>query len=201
MALDDLDLEFEDEDETNKKANEKLGGDIPLEFTMAETPKPVPPPARPQIVPQPVPQTTPVAAKPTAPMGTVKKIDEARANGAASEAPRRPVAMSSAPARTSGSSALKASPAGEFQGDYDYQSQEIIELRERARVAEFNAEVKVQVADYKIELLGELLGDTKLMDHQVNQLLNRIYAKHPDTKQEVLLIKKILADFTAKKRR
>jgi hypothetical protein len=49
--------------------------------------------------------------------------------------------------------------------------------------------------------LSELLSDVKLMDHQINQLLVRINAKHPDMKQEALMIKKILADFTAKKRK
>jgi hypothetical protein len=41
----------------------------------------------------------------------------------------------------------------------------------------------------------------KLLEHQIGQLLVRINAKHPDMKNEVLMIKKILADFTAKKRK
>ena len=87
------------------------------------------------------------------------------------------------------------------EGEYDLEGEEIVALRERARKAEFDAEVKVQVAEFKTELLTELLSDMKLMDHQINQLLVRINAKHPDMKQEVLIIKKLLADFTAKKRK
>ncbi len=81
------------------------------------------------------------------------------------------------------------------------ESQQILEMREHVRKVEFQAEVKVAVAEYKTELLSELLSDTKLMQHQVEQLLIRINAKHPDLKQEVLLIKKILADFSGKKRK
>jgi hypothetical protein len=46
-----------------------------------------------------------------------------------------------------------------------------------------------------------MLSDMKLAQHQIEQLLVRINAKHPDMKNEVLMIKKILADFTAKKRK
>jgi hypothetical protein len=87
------------------------------------------------------------------------------------------------------------------EGQYDLESEEIVQLREKARKAEFDADVRVSVAEFKTDILSELLGDMKLMDHQVNQLLVRINAKHPDLKQEVLMIKKILADFTAKKRK
>jgi hypothetical protein len=57
------------------------------------------------------------------------------------------------------------------------------------------------VAEFKTEILSEMLSDMKLMEHQIGQLLVRINAKHPDMKQEALMIKKILADFTAKKRK
>jgi hypothetical protein len=100
---------------------------------------------------------------------------------------------------TSGANALKTQPV--MDGHYDLESEEIVELRARAHKAEFDADVKVQVAEFKTELLSELNGDMKLMDHQINQLLNRINAKHPDLKQEALMIKKILADFTTKKRK
>jgi hypothetical protein len=112
----------------------------------------------------------------------------------------RPAVEASSP-RSAGANALQSQSQPVMEGQYDLESEEVVQLRERARKAEFDADVKVQVAEFKTELLSELLSDVKLMDHQINQLLVRINAKHPDMKQEVLMIKKILADFTAKKRK
>lgn len=197
MALDDLDLEFEDEDEAKKKKNDVLHQDVDLEFQIQDT----------GVQPRPT-RPAPAAARhpsaPGQPMAQVKNINDARS--AAGQA-RRPTASGSAPAprpggdSTIGGNALKAAPLTAEEGHYDLESEEIVELRERARKAEFDADVKVRVAEFKTDLLSELLGDMKLMDHQVNQLLVRINAKHPDMKQEVLMIKKILADFTSKKRK
>jgi len=205
MALDDLDLEFEDEEEAKKKKNDAVHQDVDLEFHMQDS----------EVKPRP---TRPGAPPPSGvarpqgpqPMAQVKQLDAARAAQAAPV--RRPVAPGqpapravgeSTSPRIVGATALKAQvssvPIGE--GYYELESEEIVALRERAHKAEFDAEVKVQVAEFKTELLSELLSDIKLMDHQINQLLVRMNAKHPDLKQEALMIKKLLADFTAKKRK
>ena len=196
MALDDLDLEFEDEEEEKKKKNDALLPDVDLQFQMQENELKSKPP-RPLN-----PQT------PQQPMAQVKNIDEARAaqpmKRPTPTAPVSPIARSGSDVvapRSLGATALKSSSRPLLEGQENVESEEILELRERTRKAEFNADVKVQVAEFKVEILGELLGDIKLMDHQINQLLIRINAKHPDMKQEVLMIKKILADFTAKKRK
>jgi len=189
MTLDDLDLEFEDEDEdeAKKKKNDLLHQNVDLEFQMQDT----------GVQPRPT-RPAPAAWQPSAPqqpMAQVKNLSDAR-NAV------QPVRRSTSPvASTIGANALKVSPGPVMEGQYDLESEEIVQLRERARKAEFDADVKVQVAEFKTDLLSELLGDMKLMDHQVNQLLVRIHAKHPDMKQEVLMIKKILADFNAKKRK
>lgn len=203
MALDDLDLEFEDEDEAKKKKSDAVTQDVDLEFHMQENDVK----ARPARPGAPQPQGAP---RPVQAQAQVRKIEDARAaQGQPARRPQAPVAGRPAgeatspnmrvPQGISGANALKAQPV--MEGHYEVENQEIIELRERARQAEFDADVKVQVAEFKVELLSELLGDMKLMDHQINQLLIRINAKHPDMKQEVLMIKKILADFTSKKRK
>ena len=198
MALDDLDLEFEDEEEAKKKKNEAVQQDVDLEFH-AQDNDVKPRPTRPG--PPPSQQSSPAGARPqpVQPMAQVKKLDDAR------NAPpiKRPGTTASAsPSPTSvGANAMKVQSQPLMEDQYDLESEEIVQLRERARKAEFDADVKVQVAEFKTEILSELLGDMKLMDHQINQLLVRINAKHPDMKQEVLMIKKILADFTTKKRK
>ena len=198
MPFDDLDLEFEDEDEAKKKKNDAVHQDVDLEFQAPEGARPRPtaqPPVRPGT-----PGSNPAGApRPVArpqPMGSnVQKLDDARA-----QATSRPAGQIARPAgapqsRVQGSSALKDEPA------YDLESEEIVQMREQMRKVQFDADVKVQVAEFKTEIIGELLGDMKLMEHQIGQLLVRINAKHPDMKQEALMIKKILADFTAKKRK
>jgi hypothetical protein len=202
MALDDLDLEFEDEEEMKKKKNDAVHQDVDLEFQMQES-EVKPRPARP------APPAAQAPARPASaqqPMAQVKNITEARTAGPVkrpavpgSPAPRS--AGDSTSPRIAGANALKAQPQQVAEGHYDLESEEIVQLRERARKAEFDADVRVANAEFKTELLSELLGDIKLMDHQINQLLVRINAKHPDMKQEALMIKKILADFTAKKRK
>ena len=197
MAFDDLDLEFEDEEETKKKKNEAVHVDVDLEFNSPEGGKArVPqPPARPAPagtapnIPRP-----PTAGQPQQP-GTVRKIEDARAAQARPGTPASQPRPAVGQPRVVGTSALKE------EGAYDLESQQVVEMREQMRRIEFEAEVKVQVAEFKLELLSETLSDMKLVEHQIGQLLIRINAKHPDVKNEALMIKKILADFTAKKRK
>jgi hypothetical protein len=190
MALDDLDLEFEDEEEAKKKKNDAVHQDVDLEFQMQGNDV-KPRPSRPGLPSSGAPAQGPQA------VAQVKKLDDARV---AAQAVKKPMGQTGV-APTVGSAAVKVQSQPLLEGQYDLESEEIVQLRERARKAEFDAEVKVQVAEFKTEILSEVLSDVKLMDHQINQLLLRINAKHPDMKQEVLMIKKILADFTAKKRK
>ena len=199
MALDDLDLEFEDEEEMKKKKNDAVHQDVDLEFQMQDGGVK----ARPS---RPGAPTPPAGVRPQQPMAQVQKLDDARAAqqlkrpiAPGATAPRSPGEVTSP--RSAGATALKTQTQPVAEGHYDLESEEIVQLRERARKAEFDADVRVQVAEFKTDILSELLGDMKLMEHQVNQLLVRINAKHPDMKQEALMIKKLLADFTAKKRK
>ncbi len=196
MAFDDLDLEFEDEDDAKKKKNEAVHVDVDLEFNSPEGGKPraTQPPARPAAPAG----TSPNIPRPQVPgqPGTVRKIEDARAAQARPQTQVSAVRPSGAPQpRSVGTSALKE------DGAYDLESQQVVEMREQMRKVEFEAEVKVQVAEFKTEILSEMLSDMKLVEHQIGQLLIRINAKHPDMKNEALMIKKILADFTAKKRK
>ncbi len=197
MPFDDLDLEFEDEEESKKKKNDAVQQDVDLEFHTPEAAKPRPHPqgppapnsAAPSVVPKP----------PSRPPGEVRKIEEARAAAVPAAQPtpvrRPPQAVASSGPMVDGSSALKEQPI------YDLESQQIVELQDQMRKIQLESEVKVAVAEFKMEFLTEMLSDMKLLEHQIGQLLVRINAKHPDMKNEALMIKKILADFTAKKRK
>jgi hypothetical protein len=209
MALDDLDLEFEDEEEVKRKKHEAVQVDVDLEFHVPDTvakskgARPGIPASSEEATSAPVssPKTPPPVQEPrvSKPVAEVKKIEEIRA---AAQVRKVPSSTPEAGAgQVQGSSALKIEPAPLTQGQYDLEIEEVLALREKVRQTEFEAQVKVQVAEYKMEIYGDLMGDIKIMEHQINQLLLRINAKHPDMKQEILTIKKVLADFTAKKRK
>jgi hypothetical protein len=193
MPFDDLDLEFvDDEEEARRKKKDAVEVDVDLEFQAPEgMSRPLPQSLRPASAGTNSNIQRPQLQKPA----EIRNITEARAP----QAPSRPAPPTQTSAsqqiRTAGSSALQA------EGIYDVDSQQIVELREQIRKVELEAQVKVAVAEFKTEFLTEMLSDMKLASHQVEQLLVRINAKHPDLKNEVLMIKKILTDFIAKKRK
>ncbi|MFA5582965.1 MAG: hypothetical protein WDA09_02020, partial [Bacteriovoracaceae bacterium] len=77
----------------------------------------------------------------------------------------------------------------------------ISQLKERIEQVETEAQIKIAIAEFKTDILSDLMSDIKLLEHQIGGLLNRIHAKHPDLKQEALMIKKLLSDFSSKKRK
>jgi hypothetical protein len=194
MAFDDLNLEFEDEDEAKKKkGNDAVQVDVvDLEFqSPGSDVKPRP------AAPRPVGAAAAPGAAPRPP-GEVRKLDEARTTPPAKRPPaptQAPPAPRPVPVANAGSAAPK------FEDLNDFISEPLVETTTARSDVEFNAAVSVAAAEFKIEILSDVLGDMRLLEHQVGQLLARMNAKHPDLKQEALTIKKLLADFTAKKRK
>ena len=175
MSLEDLDLEFEDEDESKNKKKETMDYDDDLEFH-----SPIPP--KPRVVP---PQVTEAVSLP-APHAQVRKIEEVRRPGPTLQTVVKPM--------TEGSSALKKEIEKETPAPEESLKDQMLKLQ-------IESQVKVSVAEFKVDFLSDVLSDMKLLEHQVGQLLARIHAKSPDTKNEALMIKKIMADFVAKKRK
>lgn len=155
MPLNDLNLEFEDEEEKPKAPAAFPTPD--LEFKQPDSPMPKQV-TRPSIVPSPE--------------------------------MAQPVQL-----QTVGSSALKIQPT--HQSD----NAELLALRAEMQNIQIESKIKLGVAEFKVEIMSALLSDIKLMEHQIGQLLTRIHAKNPELKPEALMIKKILADFAAKKRK
>ncbi len=201
MPFDDLNLEFEDEEEAlKKKKAETLTQDVDLEFQAPDVS------SRPRPAARPAPQGAEPAARPSPPRSPgaeIRKIDEARA--AATPGAPQPVRRPMPPQQTQASQPAMPRPqivgSSALETSYDFESESVVQMREEMRRVQIESEVKVGVAEFKTEFLSEMLSDMKLLDHQINQLLVRINAKHPDMKQEVLMIKKLLADFNAKKRK
>lgn len=185
MSLEDLDLEFEDEDESKNKKKETMDYDDDLEFHSSVPPKPrvVPPPVT-EVVSRPLPPEAPTPI----PDAQVRKIEEVRRPGPT------PIPQTVVKPMTEGSSALKKEVEKETPAPEESLKDQMIKLQ-------IESQVKVSVAEFKVDFLSDVLSDMKLLEHQVGQLLARIHAKSPDTKNEALMIKKIMADFVAKKRK
>jgi hypothetical protein len=202
MPFDDLNLEFEDEEEAlKKKKAETLQVDVDLEFQAPD------PSGKPRPVNRPVPPGATPVSRPdaTRPGAEVRQINEARpaAPGTQSQIrrPGPPGVPPQAPAAPAAVARPMVAGANALETSYDLESEHIVQMREEMRRVQLESEVKVGIAEFKTEFLTEMLSDMKLLEHQIGQLLVRINAKHPDMKQEVLMIKKLLADFNAKKRK
>lgn len=203
MSLDDLDLEFEDEE--GEKKSDAVAVDVDLEFG-TDTNVTIPKPSlggqgrvvsKPSITPRPqAPQTkAPVAAASNP--SNVRPITTRQESAVAGPQAKTPVM---------GSSALKVevqSPSPEkieSEESID-QSELVLSLKEKITHLEVDTQIKIAVAEFKTDILSDLLSDIKLLEHQIGGLLNRIHNKHPDVKQEALMIKKLLSDFSTKKRK
>lgn len=178
MPLEDLDLEFEDEEEIKRRKKEAVDFDVDLEFA---APSGAPPRPKPAATP---PSEGAASARPLA---QVKNIADAKAQPR--PAPRQAV---SPEAPVAGANALASNPRSQ---------DEVAHLRQELTQAQLQIAVKDAVLDFKVDLLSEVMSDVKLLDFQIGQVLTRLAAKHPDSKQELLMIKKLLADFSAKKRK
>lgn len=209
MPLEDLELEFEDEDESKKK-KDALHVDVDLEFSTDESVKPRSVPAKPapQAAGASVATTNPGIARQAQAATNPKiqspqKINPAATTGAKVTAlPQRQIAPQ---ARANSSAASQPKVQGSLaladQVFSEDVNEEVLELREKVQKLEVDSQIKVGVAEFKAEFMSDVLSDMKLMDHQITQILSKINAKHPDAKNEVLMIKKLLTDFVAKKRK
>ncbi len=190
MAIEDLDLVFEEEEIEKSDA---IDVDVDLDFSAhvkkdagggEAKPSPKAAPAIPK--PTPVPH---VAQVPKAVPSNVKNISDAQRT--------RPVAQAKPQSQTQ--PAQNPRPVDESYADeLDMLRDEIAELRSQVSKVQNAADVKVAVAEAKTEFLVQYITDAKLMDHQVNQMLSRIHKKVPALKNEVLTIKKYISEFLAK---
>ncbi|MFY7993737.1 MAG: hypothetical protein ACOVP4_10630 [Bacteriovoracaceae bacterium] len=211
MPLEDLEIEFEDEDEDeSKKKKDALHLDVDLEFSTDESVKPRSASAKtalqaagttvaetnPNINHGPAVSTNPRIQSPQKlnPAATVAKVTALPQRQTAPVAKANPSTPSSQP-KVQGSLALADQV---FSEDVN---EELLELREKVQKLEVDSQIKVRVAEFKAEIMSDVLSDIKLMDHQITQILSRINAKHPDAKNEVMMIKKLLTDFVAKRRK
>lgn len=101
-----------------------------------------------------------------------------------------------------------ASEKGHSSDEYDIQyassdevqflREEVERLRQEMVDVKVEAEVRARLAEEKAKFMIESVTETKMMNHQMMQVLQRIHAKVPGLKNEVLMAKKILDEFVKK---
>lgn len=223
MAIEDLDLEFEDEE---VEKNDALEVDVDLSFSASADsakqapankkvvgkdtnlsaddatdpnlvlPKAIKPaakaaPAKAQAKPT---QTPKAQARPQAKPGNVANIADHKKS-----APQPQAAVQAKPTQQQVPSPVQA-PAGleDYQYELDSLRNEIENLRSEIQNVQKHADVQVAVAEAKTEFMIEYITNAKLLDHQVNQVLQRIHKKVPQLKNEVLTVKKYMSEFIDK---
>ncbi len=165
MAIEDIILEFEDEDAPTPQAAPKVA---PKPVALAQAPA--------QAAAKPATQTqSKIIVPPKEPTRSKIHVVPPLPATAPRPAPVAQAAPASAPAP-------KSTP---------------VSIDER----EFDLAIREAMLDFKVSLLSDLMSDVKNLDKQVGQWLSRLATKHPESKQELLQIKKLLADFAAKKRK
>jgi hypothetical protein len=190
MAIEDLDLEFEDEEEGVK--SDALEVDTDLSFSAS-----------------PDEDLRGVRVKPTSKKRPQRKVADAiespsHAKGKASanvaninEA--RP-ARTRAQVRPTGQS--NPSPNIAYANDDHEELQqlksEIEQLKLQMQNLTHQADVKIAVAEAEKEYLVEYVSNAKVLDHQVTQILQRINKKVPALASEAQTIKKYMNEFLKK---
>ena len=219
MAIEDLDLEFEEEDleeksdalevdvdlsfsasnESKSKAGNKPAGE-PVSNISAQDetnpniqlpPKQTRPQARP---PQRKPtQQSPEKVRAQSPGGKIQNIAEQRAKVQSENQPQPQARVQSQQVPT-----VEASFSEDYAHELQHLRDEIAELKNQIGAIQSQADVKVAVAEAKSEFVIDYVTDAKLADHQVNQVLQRIHKRVPGLKNEVLSIKKTMTEFVEK---
>jgi hypothetical protein len=192
VAIEDLDLEFEDDTEIEKSDAIEVDGDLDFSAHAQKKSSAQAQPAR-KAAPRP-------ASKPqVSSQAKVQDIAQARANKPTSTSTQpRPTSTQSRPTTQVADPQFSNDSNEDYAYELDSLRSEISELKEMMSEVKNSSDVKVAVAEAKSEFLIQYISDAKLLDHQVNQMLSRIHKKVPALKNDVLSIKKYLTDFMNK---
>lgn len=199
MALEELDLEFEDEKEPKK--GDALEVDVDLSFSASGV---FPNQAATQnSSTQNLENTfTEESEELTDPSmhipfygdepSEVVSMEEARKKAMQIVAPKAPLASEAV--RTK----VKEVVPQDHSEDILALRKELSALKEELVSLKHEAQVKVALANARVEYISENLSNAKVLDYQVTQILQRIHAKAPQLKAEVLTIKKFIGEFVKK---
>lgn len=187
MAIEDLDLEFEDEGESQK--GDALNVEVDLSFSASpesvkelQAQKKGAPVQRAQAAPtpRPMPKKAPTS-------NNVANINQAK--------PRVQAQVQAKPTNQ-----VRPTPdyANDSVGDIAELRAEIESLKQQMQSVQHQASIKIAVAEAERDYMVEFVSNAKVMDHQVTQILTRINKKVPALNSEVQTIKKYVNEFIKK---
>ncbi len=183
MAIEDLDLEFEDDEEVS--GTEALDVDVDLSFSANEEEEAAAK-GRPAPRKRPRPRGPGPADSEDSPAEeNIADIGQARARTRANTQAGKPNLNNRANGNTG-------------NGDINDLREEIAILKQQMQAIEHQADVRVAVAEAEKEYLIEYVSNAKILDHQVTQVLSRINKKVPQLATEVKMIKKYVNEFLGK---
>lgn len=211
MAIEDLDLEFEEEGDA-KSGGDAVNIDIDLSFSASpedEVAGAIKGVKSPQAQKKISPQTNKVSNK-----AGLKVVENGRpieldlSSGTNSEITNtvtdiRPEGKVSRPkpVKSGPASNLAKQQSGNSQragGEVAFLQQQIDQLQNKLSFVQEQANVRVAVAEAEKNYLVEYVSNAKVLDVQITQLLLKINAKSPALKAESQAIKKLLNEFIAK---
>lgn len=184
MAIEDLDLEFEDDEEENGEAL-----DVNVDLTFSASPNsPVANAAKGMRV-KPTPK---VQSGPAVSANNSKPSPQSTNN--VTPINKKPIAASNQ-SNQQRTNAYANSPSS---NDVMQLRAEIEALRGQIEDIQHSADIRVAVAEAEKEYLVEYVSNAKVLDHQITGILQRVNAKVPQLKGEMQTIKKYLQDFLVK---
>lgn len=190
-----LNLEFEDEEEQKRKKKEAIDVDVDSLFNADSESAKKPKPAAPAGGTKPNVQAKTPAQKPKAP----SNVQQLRPNA---KAPANTGAQAAAAAAPAQRAAPTQSGGGSNEGFEQFQVELFREMKQQIQILQDEV-VKLKseslskdaISDFKIKTLVEVMTSAKMLDNGLNQIINRIATKAPALKNELLQMKKIIAEF------
>lgn len=223
MAIEDLNLEFEEAEVTDKKNSDALDVGVDLSFSASSDSKKktddVPVGLSPNDVTGPniaIPEALKSESSEVKAKTSVKTSNENKSSNKYKNIKSNKVASISDHKKSISSAIKKASEkpmpknrpmekqVKSLSGLDDHQFElntlkaEIADLNKEIQSSKAETELKIAIAEAKSEFTVDFISNAKLLDHQMNQVLQEIHKKVPELKNEVLSAKKHIMDFLDK---
>ena len=186
MAIEDLDLEFEDE--TEKGGSDALDVDVDLSFSASTDGNGVAKGAASNRTPKPELTIDKEEAPKKTSRANVANINEAKARAKQTQASVQNRKVKEVASESSGEVAKLRAEIEALKHQVKHQIQN----------TQQEADMKLAVARAEMDYIVEFVSNAKVMDHQVTQILARINKKAPALNSEVQAIKKYVNELLRK---
>lgn len=190
MPIEDLKLEFEDENSEKEKSSGVIDIDVELSFNAGAAKKIAP--KLPLVKDENLEKTSTQLKKPEASLNNIKNLQierQIRNQTASHPNLAKQVQASQGPPIMD----RFASP-----DEVQFLKDELEELKAEMGSMKIESEVRARLAEAKMQFLVDYHSDAKMLNFQLTQLLQRMGSKSPALKSELLMSKKLIDEFLKK---